>query len=229
MPARSQRVLLSDHHNSFEAEWDPLDPNDCNKQARAIYLALINFNALAYTVYTDVPSSTLNQLKVLAQYQMFVELLNYFYCGVKHFLNSCNVLGIDQQLLWRLDAERNELSNNIRRMTHTWIFPFRETGAALRDRLKDIPNEDLFELYLWIELGKLLQQSRPHTISKFFPFYSQVGHRVCFIIIIVVLLYSILNTLKAYVEFPFLSLLTPPYDYEPYTGIVSVERSGPIS
>ena len=180
MPACSQRVLLSDHPSGFEAEWDPLNPNLCNKQARAIYLALINFNALAYVVYTDVPSRTLNQLKGLAQYQMFVELLNYFNCGVKHFLNSCNVLGIDQQLRWRLDDERNRLASHIRQMRHTRIFPFRETGAALRGRLRDIPNEDLFELYLWIELRKLPQQRRPHTISKFFPFYSQVGHRVCF-------------------------------------------------
>jgi len=168
MSARSQRVLLQ-RQSGFLSEWDPVDPNDCYKQARAIFLALINFNALAHAVYADVPSRTRSELKGLATYQMFVELLNYFY-----------VLDMDQWLLWRLGVEHDRLEGHIRRMRHINTLPFMETGAVLRNRLRDIPNEELFELYLWIELRKLPQQRRPHTISKFFPFYSQVGHRVCF-------------------------------------------------
>src|SRR5271154_2581208 len=115
MSARSQRVLLQ-RQSGFLSEWDPVDPNDCYKQARAIFLALINFNALAHAVYADVPSRTRSELKGLATYQMFVELLNYFYCGIKHFLDSINVLDMDQWLLWRLGVEHDRLEGHIRRM-----------------------------------------------------------------------------------------------------------------
>jgi hypothetical protein len=92
MSTRSQRVRLirRGRPSGFEAEWNPLDPSRCHSQARSIYLALANFNAIAYAVYAEVALGTMNQLKGLPQYQMFVELLNYFYCGVKHFLDSSN-------------------------------------------------------------------------------------------------------------------------------------------
>jgi hypothetical protein len=121
-----------------------------------------------------VPLSTINQLKGLPQYQMFVELLNYFYCGIKHFFNSSNEGGMAQSLRQRLEIEHEKLGFYIRQMTHTQRFLFRETGTALRGRLRDVPNKDLFELYLWIG-------SRKHTIGKFFLFCTQIGHTVCFI------------------------------------------------
>jgi len=86
-------LLQQGRPSGFEAEWNPPDPSRCHPQARSIYLALANFNALAYVVYAEVPLSTMNQLKGLPQYQMFVELLNYFYCGVKHFFYSSNCHG----------------------------------------------------------------------------------------------------------------------------------------
>jgi hypothetical protein len=174
-------LLRQGRPSGFEEEWNPPDPSRCHPQARSIYLALANFNAIAYTVYAGVPLSTMNQLKGLPQYQMFVELLNYFYCGIKHFFGSSSEGGMTQSLRQRLEIEHDKLGFHIRRMTHTRRFPFRETGGALRGRLRDIPNEDLFELYLLIELRKLPQQQRPHTISKFFLFCPQIGHTVCFI------------------------------------------------
>jgi hypothetical protein len=137
MPTRSQRVMLlrQGRPSGFEAEWNPPNPSQCYPQARSIYLALANFNALAYAVYAEVPLSTMNQLKGLPQYQMFVDLLNYFYCGVKHFFDSNNDEGMTQSLRQRLKTEHNILCFHIRQMTHTQRFPFRETGAALHGKI----------------------------------------------------------------------------------------------
>ena len=181
MSTRSQRVQLfheTTRPDGFEAEWNPQAPNQHQRQAECICLALANFNAIAYDVYANEQESTMVGLKDYSQYQKFVELLNYYYCGAKHFLTKLESSGageVEQDQLDRLRKEHEDLNIHIEKVTHDRIFPFEETGDMLRKKLKDIPNEDLFELYLCIELTKISQQQRPRTMRKFLAFNTQIG------------------------------------------------------
>src|SRR5271170_6600037 len=86
------------------------------RQAECICLALANFNAIAYDVYANEQESTMVGLKDYSQYQKFVELLNYYYCGAKHFLTKLESSGageVEQDQLDRLRKEHEDLNIHI--------------------------------------------------------------------------------------------------------------------